>query len=184
MLTLNTVIENGSHRILTPRFTLEGTANPTMVFYYLYTEDANELSLEVLEEDQPVRTLVKLDLAPENRNKWIRTEIPLKDFLGCKYVQFAFNGCGNNASEFICIDNFSMLDYSEYDLSLTDFTAPTKININETGTFNVKIRNNGGKDVKEGDYTVKCHFTVVQKHGVDIYRHPDGNRPGIIGIQH
>lgn len=155
MLTLNTVIENGSHRILTPRFTLEGTANPTMVFYYLYTEDANELLLEVLEEDQPVRTLVELDLAPENRNKWIRTEIPLKDFLGCKYVQFAFNGCGNNASEFICIDNFSMLDYSEYDLSLTDFTAPTKININETGTFNVKIRNNGGKDVKEGDYTVK-----------------------------
>lgn len=155
MLALNSIIENGRHRILTPRLTLEGTANPTMVFYYLYTDDANELLLEILEEDQPARTLVNLDLAPENRNKWLRTEIPLKEFLGCKYVQFAFNGCGNNASEFICLDNFSVSDYSEYDLSLVDFTAPMKIDINEIGTFNVKIRNNGGKDAKEGDYSVK-----------------------------
>lgn len=155
MLVLNSTIENGSHRILAPRVTLKGAENPTIVFYYRYTEAASEFLLEVIDEDKPIRTFKQLDLSPENRGKWLRMEIPVKEFVNSKYVQFVFNGCGSNAEEIICIDNFSITDYVAYDLSVVDFTSPVKIAVNESGTFKVKIRNNGGKEVRKGDYSVK-----------------------------
>ncbi len=154
MLVLTNSVANRGHRILSPRITLEGTANPTVVFYYLYTACAREFSLEIIVEDQTIRTLRSIDIAGGNTGKWIRCEVPLKEFIGKKYIQLAFSGYGDSDGAVIAIDNISISDFAGKDLAVKGFSGPSRGNINEDLQFSLRVRNNGAAKVAAGDYSI------------------------------
>ena len=157
MLLANSVEDVVGHRILAPRITLEGTQNPTVVFYYQYTNDAVEGKIEVIVEDQEIRTLRSFDINENDANQWIRCEIPLKEFLGKKYIQLAFTGSGAVADAYFAIDNITISDFVDKDLAVKDFTAPVRVDINEEVSFNLQIRNNGSSKVSARDYSIKLY---------------------------
>jgi hypothetical protein len=158
MLVLaNTVEGNLGHRILSPRITLDGTENPTAVFYYQYTTDAIEGKLEIIVEDEVIRTLRSFDVNENDANQWIRCEVPLKEFVGKKYIQLAFSGIGSVADAYFAIDNVTISDFVDSDLAVRDFTAPVRVGINEEVSFNLQIRNNGSSKVAGKDYSIRFY---------------------------
>ncbi|MDE6206910.1 MAG: hypothetical protein K2M55_03790, partial [Muribaculaceae bacterium] len=154
MMALGTTHNGGGKRILSPRFTVEGTTNPSIVFYYHYTPDVLDFNLEVIVEDQPIRVLEELNLDAANSGKWIRKEVSLSEFKGTKYIQLAFHGHGNAAEEFVAFDNVTISDLRRNDLKVMSFTAPVKVAANDEAELALTVRNAGGNDVNAGDYTV------------------------------
>lgn len=155
--------DGGGHRMLGPRVTLEGTTNPTFVFYYLYTPSTIEFNVEVLVDDQPIRTLKALDISAAGANTWKRVEISLNEFKANKYIQLAFKARSSVAAdEFACVDNVSISDFCANDLMVSDFVVPTKANINEPVNLNVTLRNIGSNAVAANDYTVKIFKNDVE----------------------
>lgn len=176
MMALTTYEDNCGYRMRAPRISLEGASKPTLVFYYAYTEAAKTFDVEVLVDDQPVRTFRSMDLNPANTGKWIRVELPLDEFKSNKYIQIAFTGTSEVATPaFIVIDNISILDLKEHDLTLKSFVSPVKILPNIESELTVTVRNSGAKEVKGNDYDIVVKFNgeeVAREHGSNIA--PDG----------
>ena len=172
MMGCSTTTDNGGYRIRTPRLSLTDIDNPTLIFYYLYTTDIKEYRLEVLVDDQPIRTMKDLDIDPANAGKWIRQEISLAEIKDCKYVQFAFTAVSKVAAvEFACFDNVSVTDNVGDDLQVVEFSGATKADVNKEITFDLTIRNNGSDKVAGSDYTVKFYknnVLVEEATGVEI----------------
>ena len=153
MILSNTVADRG-HRILSPRFSLENSDNPTAVFYCLYTANARDCQLEIIVEDQKIRTLQTIDTTDGNTSKWIRHEVSLKEFIGKKYIQLAFSGHGLDEGAVFAIDNINISDFVDKDLAVKGFSGPARGNINEELTFSLTLRNNGAAKVAAGDYSI------------------------------
>lgn len=149
--------ENSRRRFLTPRFTLEGTTNPTLVFYYYYTDKLTSFKVQAYEDDKPIADVQDIDIAPANRGKWIRASIPLKQYLGCKYLQLGFTAYGTTGEEVMALDNVTISDLRAHNLSVVDYAGPSKININEVGTFVASIRNNGTDTAPAGSYKIHLY---------------------------
>lgn len=172
MMACSTTKDNGGYRVRVPRVNIKNAENPTLVFYYYYTQNTKDFNVEVITDNNPISTLQQLNLSADNANKWIRQEISLKDLQKYKKVQIAFCATTNNAEmEFACIDNVSILDFVSDDLAAFDFTTPIKGLINEKISLNFKIRNNGSSDLKSNDYQIKLYKNdnfVSEIQGKDI----------------
>lgn len=171
MLAFATEKNGGGYRTFTPRVSLDGAANPTLVFYYNYTEKATEFNVEILVEDQPLTSVQAIDLDAAEANTWQRCEIPLKDYVGKKYVQLAFSARGNVGKGIVAIDNLSVTDYLNKDLSVTSFTAPKRADVNSEIEFTATVRNNGADLIARGDYNVqlfKNGSVITELQGVDL----------------
>ena len=172
MLALTTYEDNCGYRMRAPRVSLDGASNPTLVFYYAYTAYAKTFDIEVLVDDQPARTLRPMDLNPDNAGKWIRVEVPLDEFKTNKYIQIAFTGTSDIAAQaFIMLDNISILDLKEHDLTLKSFITPTKALPNNDSELTVTVRNSGSKEAKGNDYDIVVKFNgqeIARGHGDDI----------------
>lgn len=171
MLAMSNDIDQGRRRILTPRVTLQGTANPCLVFYYYATADATSLTVQIAVDDQPMTTLSEAAIEPQLLGQWIRATIQLNQFRDAKYVQFGFLGQGNIAEEFLAIDNVTIADMAGKDLSVISFEAPSRLDTGMPADFRVVVRNTGNEPVSATDYTVDLFLgnTMVDRlYGEDL----------------
>lgn len=172
MTALRTNVDGRGYRIYSPRVDISNAQNPTLVFYYYYSDNAAEFRTEILVDDKPLVTLSDIDLTPANTGKWIRKEIPLSAYKNSKYIQVAFAGVAVKAAQdFICIDNISISDLINKDLAVNSFEAPVKTGANEQTPFILSIRNNGSDNVAASDYTIALYKNgeiVAEQPGVDI----------------
>ncbi len=167
MMALTTSVPDGGYRVRSPRFTLENTKSPVLIFYLSYTSSLKDFTLEVAADDQPMTPLKKFDIKPEGAS-WHRIEIPLDQFKANKYIQLGFTGRANEpATCFVAIDNVNIIDKVDHDLYAVSFAGPAKVMVNEPAEFNLVIRNTGFAAVKGGDYTVK-----LLKNGVEVTSMP------------
>lgn len=155
MMALKASIDNGAYRLITPRITLKDSETPMLVFFFRNRPMAKEFILEVIDEDQPLRTLKTIALDAHGSDDWNRVEVPLDDFKSSKYLQFAFYGCSSKAADdVICIDNLSISDRRGSDLTLISLEAPEKAIPNQEMTFYATVRNSGSEAVDANDYKV------------------------------
>ncbi len=168
MLSMSSCVENGAKRILSPRITLEGSENPTLVFYHHFTDAAKSFNVEIIVEDQPIKTLESLDLSPEAANEWHRTQIDLSDYKNAKYIQLGFAGIADPGEDAVSIDNLTISDLKPYDLAVTAFNVNGKVNVNEQLDITLKVRNNGAETAYDDEYKV-----VFYKNG-DVLEEVDG----------
>ena len=171
MLAIYSETPGAGKRVLSPRVDVSQAANPTLVFYYRHTTDALEFNLDIFVDDQPGVVLRSLDLAADKAGLWQRVEIPLDAYKANKYIQFGFRAYGNQAQEFVCIDNITISDLAANDLSVTSFSAPSKADVNTTVDLTLGVRNNGAREVDGTDYSVRFFKNGVllkELEGVDI----------------
>lgn len=154
-LIASTLVENGSRRIMSPRFAIGEAANPTLVFYYLFTPSVSDFRVEAIVDDQTASTIATPAMNPEDAGKWIRCQVALDEFKSSKYMQIAFAGRSKTVGTFLALDNVTVSDYVEYDLAVKEFTAPASADINQELVISLRIRNNGGSAVAAGDYAVE-----------------------------
>lgn len=172
MYALTTTVDGGGYRVRSPRMFINDETNPTLVFYLYYGGMTKDFAVEIAVDDQPFKVLRDIEITPEGTGKWQRVEIPLSEYRNSKYFQFGFTGHAiKAANEFCAIDNFSVLDLKENDLTVMSLTAPAKANVNEEIIIDATIRNSGSKAVKSGDYKVrllKNGVPVMENDGEDI----------------
>lgn len=179
LLVFSTSVDHSGKRVSTPRFTLEGTQNPTLIFYYYFSDAATDFRLEAMVDDKPATVISTLDLSADKKGKWNRVQVPLAEFLGCTYMQINFVGLSDiTADNIIGIDNISITDFVANDIIVTAFNAPAKGEPNSEAAFTVTMRNGGDHTVSGSDYTVqlfKNNVMVNEKQGVDIATDADVN---------
>lgn len=147
-----------------PRVTLAGTDKPTLAFWYYYTDEAASFKLDVIDEDKLPETLKTFDLSASGRNKWIRYELSLDKFKNSKYIQISF--VGSATADNVCpilIDNFSITDAKDADLTVRGFSGPVKANVGSRARFTLNVRNDGTKSVRSSDFSV-----VLMRNGKDV----------------
>ncbi len=149
--------DDSRRRFLSPRFSLEGTTSPTLVFYYYYTEKLTDFKVQAYVDDKPIADVQSIDIAPANRGKWIRASVPLKQYAGCKYLQLGFTAYGTTGEEVMALDNVTISELRAHNLSVVDYAGPSKVNINEVGTFVASIRNNGTNTAPAGSYKIHLY---------------------------
>lgn len=174
MYALTTTVDGGGYRTRSPRLTIGDETNPVLVFYFYYTEATKDFQVEIAVDDQPMKTLRNLDVSAAGANEWKRIEIPLSEYRNAKYFQFGFSGHATTAaSEFCAIDNLSVLDLKEFDLTVMKVEATNKLNATEDAVIDVTIRNSGSKDVNGSSYKVnliKNGKVVDQQAGEDLLK--------------
>lgn len=177
MMSMSSYIENGAKRILSPRITLQGAENPTLVFYHHFTDIAKSFKVEIIVEDQPITTLQEIDLSPEGALKWHRTQIDLSAYKEAKYIQLGFAAIANPGEDAVSIDNLSVTDMKAHDLAVTLFEVAGKSNVNEELDIALKVRNNGSEKAQAGDYKIifyKNAEVLTEVEGTDI--NPDDEK--------
>ncbi len=157
LMAMTTTVENGGKRMLSPRVTIAGADNPTLVFYYRYTAQATMFNLEIMVDGQPFTVLQQLDLAAANAGKWIRMEVPLSAYKDSKHLQFGFAVRGHVGENIAMIDNVTISDLKDNDLSIVTFSGPVKVNANGEAKFSMLVRNTGNSAVAANDYTVNVY---------------------------
>lgn len=161
MMTCTTSVPDGGYRIISPRVDLGSALRPTLVFYYYYTPQTKDYEVEVIVDDQPIRTWKRIDVTDEGAGKWHRAEYALDEFKGSKRIQFAFKARAKEpALEFALLDNVTISDFVEHDLAISNFTAPVSCDINTTLTLTMNVRNNGSQAVKGSDWRL-----ILYKNG-------------------
>lgn len=177
MNALTTTVQGGGYRLRSPRIAISDETNPTLVFYLLYTSDAQDFEVEIGVDDQPMATLRKIEIDPAEYGLWKRIEIPLEAYKDARYIQFGFKGHGvNPATGFCCIDNLSVLDLKASDMTAISMSGPRKAAYNEPVELTVTFRNSGSSAVESDDYVVrlvKNGRTVAEKPGPALG--PDAN---------
>lgn len=170
MFALTTTVAGGGHRVRSPRLTIGDETNPTLVFYFMHKPEARDFYVEIAVDDQPMKLFHEIDLAEKEAGKWHRIEISLEELRNAKYFQFGFTGhAGTAANDFCCIDNLSVLDLKEKDLTFMDLTGPTKSDVNDSFDIVASVRNSGSASVSGKDYTMRLTAngeTIIEKEGV------------------
>lgn len=153
-------IPGGKYSIITSRFCLKGTSNPTLVFYANCLEGCGSFDVEVIADNQPAKTVYNVPVGIDTANKWQRISVSLKEFTDARRVQVRFMTVNRSDNEsthglYAMIDNASISDAADTDIAVLDFTAPVKVNVNKKAVFSLKLRNNGSSSIEEGGYTVR-----------------------------
>lgn len=172
MYALSTTVDGGGYRARSPRLAINGESNPTLVFYFMHSAEAKDFYVEAAIDDQPMKLFREISLDDKEAGKWHRIEIPLTELKGSKYFQFGFVGHAvTAANEFCCIDNLSVIDLKETDLTFMGLTGPAKSDVNESFNLVTTIRNSGSKAISGDSYKVRLirnGQTAYEKNGVTL----------------
>lgn len=163
---------NREYRLISPRVEISGAEDASLVFYYYYTPNAAGFRVEVAANDLPFAEIFNADLTQDQRHRWIRVELPLTDFGESNYVRIAFIGSALRvANSCIALDNISISDLKDHDLSLMSMRVPSMVYANTKLRMEVTLRNNGREPIYADDYRVglyKNYYLISETRGVDI----------------
>lgn len=161
-IALTAEIPGGGSRKRSPRVTLANTENPTLAFYYYYTNNTASFAVQIAVEDQPMTTIKELELPATGITRWRRVEIDLTPYKSAKYVQFGLLATGKNAASLCAaFDNFNILDKTDSDIAVLSTAASLpRVDYNTPVKIAATLLNKGFNDLAAGDYTV-----VLSKNG-------------------
>ncbi|MDE6497098.1 MAG: choice-of-anchor J domain-containing protein, partial [Muribaculaceae bacterium] len=133
---------------------LSATENPGMVFYtYPFGEnDTNVISAYVTDTATGETTQVYTSTVAETGEAltWNRINIDLSAYAG-KTVQLSIYACTNEYG-YVLVDGWKVESLHDYDLAVTDLTAPAIVPAGSDFDLAVTVANNGTKDA--GSFTV------------------------------
>ena len=85
------------------------------------------------------------NLENTNVREWIKVELPLKKFVGAKFVQIGFDYKGTAHNSNIYLDNINIFDRKANDLSIRLKEAPGKLRVDYPANIAVTVSNHGTK---------------------------------------
>ncbi len=140
----------------TGRLDLSGATKPVISLYYYYPYAlAHPLNIQVSDDGQHFTTVGTIDTSVEElAGQYHRAIIPLTGISHPSGCYVALEGTLSNTADFIFIDNISIYDQNEEDLSARLAHLPSHLRSGEPRTVVVGVSNIGEKDVADGAYTV------------------------------
>lgn len=145
---------NVSSRIVSPKINVSGLKNPVLSFwfYHYFNADA-ENGYSHVDETMTVEAyvngayteLLATPIRLVNGNGWYRYDVKLKDFVGSGDFQIAFK-THNYLSYDMHIDNISVSDVKDNDLSIAGFIVPEKIAVNSSRELSATVHNSGANE--------------------------------------
>lgn len=163
-MVISTTAADGLYRLRSPRVTLQGSAEPVLVFHVYYTANTKAFYVEAAVDDAPMTELYQVEIDPAKVNTWQRVEVPLTAYKDSKRIQFGFTGQAIAAGEqFAYLDNINIVDKVGNDLQAVTLSAPQKATIGDEVAVKFTLRNVGFNEVKGSDYTLH-----LMKNGKEV----------------
>ncbi len=137
-------------RYISAPISLRGSENPILSLYsfFAYLTD-DEFTILVSREGGDFEVVKTIDLQSEtSMSSWVRTEIPLKDYIHDKYIQIALNiKTAGGLQTIIYVDNILIEDVQTYNLTPSLVFAPKRMRVGNSYNFVAKVENRGLEDV-------------------------------------
>lgn len=157
VIAFSTTKVGKASRIISPKVSLGTLSQPQLSFWLYQTGHTDELKVEI-SPDYGDYELIKTIRMNEDTKGWHRYTVDLGAWRTAGFVRVAFQGVSVETKDWITsLDNIAFSESLEYDLQVNELTAPKKIKVGETGTFTVKVRNAGNKDLAAADYTIELY---------------------------
>lgn len=137
----------------TGNISLEGAANPHLIFYY-YCNPKSPVTLDVvaIKPDLTETTLQHIDMRRMGLEGWLPVNIDLSSLKNEQYIQLSFRFAGHDTENATGIDNVSIFDQKANDLAVT-LQTPDEVTAGKKAGYVVTVSNRGTQTA--GTYTVK-----------------------------
>lgn len=123
---------------------LNQATDPMISFYYKTHQNSEDVfNIWVAKDYGTPENIATIDLDNTNVREWIKVELPLKKFVGAKFVQIGFDYKGTAYNSNIYIDNVKIFDRKANDLSIKMKEAPGKLRVDYAANVTVAVSNNG-----------------------------------------
>ena len=125
-----------------------GNAKDPMLTFYIKTHQNSEdiFKIWVSKEYGTPETLLTVNLEEVNIREWIKVELPLKKFVGSKFIQIGFDYKGIAHNSNIYVDNINIFDRKANDLAIKMKEAPGRLRVDNPAKVVVTVTNNGASD--------------------------------------
>jgi len=139
--------------------------DPVLSFYYKTHQNSEDVfKIWVSKEYGKADTIATVNLQECELRKWIKVELPLKQFVGSKFIQIAFDCTGTTTTSNLYLDNINIFDRKTNDLEAKLKEAPTRLRVDNPASFVVEVMNHGTKPAN--DYTVAVYHGDKQMASV------------------
>lgn len=155
---------NVESRMISPKINVKGLKNPVLSFYFYhyynpdaengYSHPAETMDVETYINGK-FTTLLEKKILLIDGNGWYRYDVPLKEAVGDNDFQIAFH-THNYLSYDMHIDNITVHDVNDHNLTIQSITVPENIAINSTRSITVNVLNNG--------------INAADSYAVELYR--------------
>lgn len=159
----------------TGKISLAGAETPHLIFYYW----ANRLSPVTLDVVAVKPDNSEVSLKTINMQKlrlggsWWMEDVDLTSLKSEKYVQLSFRFRGHDADNATGIDNVSIYDLKNKDLSVS-LQTPDEVKAGKKTGYVVTVLNQGTQNVAAGDYKVSLSIggkSVGEQEGIALNAH-------------
>ena len=125
---------------------LGNATDPMLSFYYKTHQTSGDVfKIWVAKDYGTPETIATIDLENTNVREWTKVELPLKKFVGAKFVQIGFDYKGTAHNSNIYLDNINIFDRKANDLSIRLKEAPGKLRVDYPANIAVTVSNHGTK---------------------------------------
>lgn len=130
-----------------------GTAKePMLTFYYkTHTQAEDTLVVSVSKDYAALDTIKAIPMQTTATRQWIKVELPLKQFVGSKFIQLAFDYKGQSNASNIYLDNISLVDRQDNDLKAELTEAPAHLRVDYPASVVVSVTNIGANAANDYD---------------------------------
>lgn len=152
----------------TGKVDLTGLQNPVLTFYLfnMVGSLANENTVEVQVDDRSgFQSMATYRLGDLGEEGWHRVELSLSEYIG-KSVRFKIIGT-IQTYQYIHLDNIQLRDRSDYDMVITDISAPERIKAGSEGSVVVSWQNQGLKDATDLVFELRADGETIASRTVD-----------------
>lgn len=155
-------------RYISPSLTLGGVEQPTLEYYYYYLEGCQDdlMKVEVSVNGGSFEEVDCLDFNEETGTSgWRKRIVSLAKYKDEEAIRIALRGISQDPnSHYIHVDNIQIRNVIDYDLRLTAFEVPVRVQVGKENIIEVSIENIGG-NVATG-YTVDLYADDVLVNSV------------------
>lgn len=118
--------------------------DPVLSFYYKTHQNSEDVLKVWVSKDYGVAdTIATIDLQEVELREWIKAELPLKKFVGGKFIQIAFDCKGSTETSNLYLDNINIFDRKTNDLEIKMKETPGRLRVDNAAAVIVDVTNHG-----------------------------------------
>lgn len=159
-------------RLISPKINVSGMKNPKLsiwFYHYLnpdfetgYSNPDDQMQFEVYVNGE-YKELLEYPIRLIDGNGWKEYEILIKDAVGNDDFQIVLKGLGGYGYN-MHIDNISVIDAKDYDLTVMTLTGPEKMSVGTSRNFRSVIKNIGSKDANNYKVSLLRDGTIIDEY--------------------
>lgn len=136
-------------------------------FYYKTHQNSEDVFKVWVSKDYGVAdTIATINLQEVGLREWIKVELPLKKFVGGKFIQIAFDCKGSTETSNLYLDNINIFDRKTNDLEIKMKDSPGRLRIDNAAAITVDVTNYGTKAAD--------NYTVTVYNGKELLASTEG----------